>query len=115
MGPGNPLGGEILLGPASGSDSVCHRHPHGSPAAEKRGYDLPEEIFRPWCRQEGYRWETLLIRNRSTRPQYGLTPEERKKNIKGCFTLARQENLPDIVLLCEQRCLGLIRYLERCA
>lgn len=37
MGPGNPLGGEILLGPASGSDSVCHRHPHGSPAAEKTG------------------------------------------------------------------------------
>jgi ComF family protein len=71
---------------------------------KKRGYDLPEEIFRPWCRQEGYRWETLLIRNRSTRPQYGLTPEERKKNIKGCFTLARQENLPDIVLLCDDIC-----------
>lgn len=71
---------------------------------KKRGYDLPEEIFRPWCRQEGYRWETLLIRNRSTRPQYGLTPEERKKNIKGCFTLVRQENLPDIVLLCDDIC-----------
>lgn len=71
---------------------------------KKRGYDLPEEIFRPWCRQERYRWETLLIRNRSTRPQYGLTPEERKKNIKGCFTLARQENLPDIVLLCDDIC-----------
>ena len=71
---------------------------------KQRGYDLPEEIFRPWCRQEGYLWENLLIRNRSTQPQYGLTPEERKKNIKGCFTLARQENLPDIVLLCDDIC-----------
>lgn len=71
---------------------------------KKRGYDLPEEIFQPWCRQEGYRWETLLVRNRATRPQYGLAPEERKKNIKGCFTLTRQENLPDIVLLCDDIC-----------
>ena len=71
---------------------------------KQRGYDLPEEIFRPWCREAGYRWESLLVRNRPTRSQYGLTPEERKKNLKGCFTLVRQENLPDIVLLCDDIC-----------
>lgn len=71
---------------------------------KQRGYDLPEEIFRPWCREAGYRWEFLLVRNRPTRSQYGLTPEERKKNLKGCFTLVRQENLPDIVLLCDDIC-----------
>ena len=71
---------------------------------KQRGYDLPEEIFRPWCREAGYRLETLLVRNRATRPQYGLTSEERKKNIQGCFTLGRQEDLPDIVLLCDDIC-----------
>ena len=33
-----------------------------------------------------------------------MTPEERKKNLKGCFTLVRQDNLPDIVLLCDDIC-----------
>ncbi len=75
------------------------------PARRKqRGYDVPEEIFRPWARKSGYRWAALLQRVRSTRPQFDLTPAERKANIQGCFALAPEAVLPDIVLLCDDIC-----------
>ena len=75
------------------------------PARRKqRGYDVPEEIFRPWAQKRGYRWEALLRRVKATRPQFDLTPAQRKTNIKGCFDLDPQASLPDIVLLCDDIC-----------
>lgn len=115
MAPGPPPGTEVCLEFPPGVGLSVTGIPTDPDRRKQRGYDLPEEIFRPWCREAGYRWESLLVRNRPTRSQYGLTPEERKKNLKGCFTLVRQEDLPDIVLLCEQRCLRLIQFKERCA
>lgn len=82
---------------------------------KQRGYDVPEEIFRPWAQKSGYRWGALLRRVRPTRPQFNLTPAERKENIEGCFALLPQAGVPDIVLLCEQRCLRLIQFKERYA
>lgn len=70
----------------------------------QRGYDVPEEIFRPWAEKAGYRWELLLRRVKATRPQFSLTPTERRENIRGCFALSRQQALPDIVLLCDDIC-----------
>lgn len=75
----------------------------------QRGYDVPEAVFRPWAQQAGYPWATLLRRVKATRPQFSLSPTERRKNLKGCFALAPGAALPDIVLLCEQRCLRLIQ------
>lgn len=80
-----------------------------------RGYDVPEAIFRPWAQQAGYPWANLLRRVKATRPQFSLSPTERRENLKGCFALAPGVALPDIVLLCEQRCLRLIQIKERYA
>lgn len=71
---------------------------------KQRGYDVPEEIFRPWALKNGYRWAPLLQRIRPTRPQFSLTPAERKENIRGCFALAPEALMPDIVLLCDDIC-----------
>ncbi len=66
-----------------------------------RGYDIPEEIFRPWGKAIGLTWDPLLVRTRSTLPQFNLDKVQRKDNVKNCFALSRNENLPDIVFLAD--------------
>ncbi len=65
----------------------------------QRGYEVPVEIFRPWCLKQGYTWDVLLKRVKATKPQFSLSPKERKENIKDCFALSRKTSLPDIVVL----------------
>ena len=71
---------------------------------KQRGYEIPEEIFRPWCQARGYAWKPLLIRIRDTKPMYDLSSRERKENIRGCFALRKDAALPDIVILVDDIC-----------
>ena len=38
------------------------------------------------------------------KPQFNLSPAERKENIRGCFALAPEASMPDMVLLCDDIC-----------
>ena len=59
------------------------------PARERqRGFNQAELIFRPWLKDLGIPMERLLLRNRQTKPQYGLSREEREANLQGAFSLA---------------------------
>ena len=73
--------------------------PTDASRARLRGYEIPEEIFRHWCLAQGYTWDPLLLRIKATKPQFSLSPKERKENIRDCFALSRQTKLPDIVVL----------------
>lgn len=70
----------------------------------QRGYEVPVEIFLPWCRAQGYTWDPLLVRVKATKPQFSLSPKERKENIKECFALSRKDRLPDIAVLLDDIC-----------
>lgn len=50
----------------------------------ERGYNQSEVIFRAWAEAYGP-WEDMLCRVRPTRPQWGLSREERRRNIKRAF------------------------------
>lgn len=65
----------------------------------ERGYDIPEEIFQPWCSKMGYLWRPLLLRTRDTKPQFSLSAKERKENLRECFAIRSGESLPDIAIL----------------
>ena len=53
-----------------------------------RGYDIPREIFLPWCRQEGLLWQETLRRRAGSRPQYGLDKKARKDNVAESFQVS---------------------------
>lgn len=50
-----------------------------------RGFELPELLFREWAGLSGGRWEAQLCRLRKNLPMYGLSPEERRRNLEDCF------------------------------
>lgn len=59
------------------------------PAKERaRGFNQTELIFSPWLKEQGIDMERLLLRQRSTRPMYGLTAAERQENLREAFALA---------------------------
>ncbi|MCH3950660.1 MAG: ComF family protein [Acidaminococcus sp.] len=64
-----------------------------------RGYDIPEEIFRPWTVANGMNFMPVLERTRPTTPQYGLTRKEREENLKDCFAVKKGAALPRAVIL----------------
>lgn len=52
---------------------------------KKRGFDIPEAIFKEALARHG-KWQPyVLSRIKPTAPQYGLTPGERRGNVRGCF------------------------------
>lgn len=52
---------------------------------KKRGFDIPEAIFKEALATHG-KWQPhVLSRIKPTAPQYGLTPGERRGNVRGCF------------------------------
>lgn len=64
------------------------------PAREKqRGFNQVELIFRPWLMEQGIPMERVLCRIRQTEAQYGLSPSERRKNLKGAFALAGEADV----------------------
>lgn len=65
----------------------------------QRGFDLPSVLFSHWVRQLGGIWTQALCRTRKTLPMYGLSPEERKRNLQDCFAVTRDVRGKSIVLV----------------
>ena len=58
-------------------------------AKEKaRGFNQAELIFRPLAKIQGSHWLNALERSRGTRPQAGLSRQERRENLQGAFKIA---------------------------
>ena len=54
----------------------------------QRGFNQTERIFASWLADEGLAMERLLVRVKETRPQYGLSREERARNLMNAFAPA---------------------------
>lgn len=54
----------------------------------QRGFNQTERIFASWLADEGLAMEHLLVRVKETRPQYGLSREERARNLMNAFAPA---------------------------
>lgn len=65
----------------------------------KRGYDIPEKIFKPWAKKFNYKWQEELLRKRATKPQFGMNQEERLKNVFDCFSIKSRMDGKTIVLV----------------
>ena len=54
---------------------------------KKRGFNQTELIFKDWLKEHAIPMERLLFRTRATKPQYGLSKEERFENMRGAFAV----------------------------
>ncbi len=54
---------------------------------KKRGFNQTELIFKDWLKEHAIPMERLLVRTRATKPQYGLSKEERFENMRGAFAV----------------------------
>ena len=52
---------------------------------KQRGFDIPESVFAGALAVKGTWRPQVLARVRATAPQYGLTPDKRRSNVRGCF------------------------------
>lgn len=68
----------------SGFDMVVSV-PTDAARRKQRGYDIPEAVFKNALAQHGVWQPDVLARIKATTPQYGLTPGERRSNVRGCF------------------------------
>jgi ComF family protein len=83
---------------------------------EERGYNQVDLIFGDWCRRQGMKWEPdILVRQRSTLPQWELDRQGRNDNIKGAFVVnaPAKINRHPIILVDDIVTTG--RTLEECA
>lgn len=53
----------------------------------QRGFDIPESIFAGALAVKGAWQPQVLARIKETAPQYGLTPDKRRSNVRGCFAV----------------------------
>ena len=51
----------------------------------QRGFDIPESIFAQALAVKGAWQPQVLARIKATAPQYGLAPDKRRSNVRGCF------------------------------
>ena len=72
--------------------------PTDSGRLRERGFDLPAALFSSRAQAFGGRWTQILCRTRKTLPMYGLSPEERRRNLQGCFAVTRDVRGKSIVL-----------------
>lgn len=54
---------------------------------KQRGFDIPESIFSQALAVKGAWQPQVLARIRATAPQYGLAPDKRRSNVRGCFAV----------------------------
>lgn len=54
---------------------------------KQRGFDIPESIFAQALAIKGTWQPQVLMRIRATVPQYGLAPDKRRSNVRGCFAV----------------------------
>ena len=72
--------------------------PTDSGRLRERGFDLPAALFSPRVQAFGGSWAQTLCRTRKTLPMYGLSPEERRRNLQDCFAVTRDVRGKSIVL-----------------
>ena len=65
----------------------------------KRGFDLPTVLFSERAKDFGGIWKQTLCRTRKTLPMYGLSPEERRRNLQDCFAVTGIVRGKSIVLV----------------
>lgn len=53
----------------------------------QRGFDIPESIFAQALAVKGTWQPQVLARIKATAPQYGLVPDKRRSNVRGCFAV----------------------------
>lgn len=54
---------------------------------KQRGFDIPESIFAQALAVKGTWQPQVLKRIKATAPQYGLAPDKRRSNVRGCFAV----------------------------
>ena len=84
-----PLGTAIALRwrhAGQGASLVVHVPVHAE-RARQRGYDQAELIARVAARELGLPFETALVRDRATRPQFELDHDKRATNVAGAFVV----------------------------
>ena len=54
---------------------------------KQRGFAIPENIFAQALAVKGAWQPQVLARIKATAPQYGLTPDKRRSNVRGCFAV----------------------------
>ncbi len=64
----------------------------------ERGFDLPAALFSSRAQKFGGIWMQTLCRTRKTLPMYGLSPEERRRNLQDCFAVTCDVRGKSIVL-----------------
>ena len=57
----------------------------------QRGFNQTELLFRDELAAHGIPMERLLVRTRATKPQYGLSKDERKVNMRGAFAVLEEK------------------------
>ena len=72
--------------------------PTDSGRLRERGFDLPAALFSSRAQKFGGIWTQTLCRTRKTLPMYGLSPEERRRNLQDCFAVTRDVRGKSIVL-----------------
>ncbi len=72
--------------------------PTDSGRLRERGFDLPAALFSSRAQAFGGRWTQTLCRTRKTLPMYGLSPDERRRNLQDCFAVTRDVRGKSIVL-----------------
>lgn len=68
----------------SGFDMVVSI-PTDTARRKQRGFDIPESIFAQALAVKGTWQPQVLVRIKATAPQYGLAPDKRRSNVRGCF------------------------------
>lgn len=66
---------------------------------KQRGFDIPESIFSGALTVKGAWQPQVLVRIRSTAPQYGLAPDKRRSNVHGCFAVQGDVQKAKILLV----------------
>lgn len=64
----------------------------------QRGFDLPTVLFSKRAKDFGGVWKQALCRTRKTFPMYGLSPEERRRNLEDCFAVIGDVRGKSIIL-----------------
>lgn len=70
----------------SGFDMVVSV-PTDAARRRQRGFDIPESIFAGALAVKGAWQPQVLARIKATVPQYGLAPDKRRSNVRGCFAV----------------------------
>ncbi|MBR4908275.1 MAG: ComF family protein [Acidaminococcaceae bacterium] len=65
----------------------------------QRGFDLPTVLFSERAKYFGGIWKQTLCRTRKTLPMYGLSAEERRRNLQDCFAVTGNVRGKSIVLV----------------